>query len=44
MYVARELKMTLSKLCETMTEEELTLWACYFEIENDEMEKLKKKR
>lgn len=44
MHVARELKMTLSVLCEIMTEEELALWACYFEIENEEIEKLKKKR
>ena len=46
--VAFELKKTLRELQEQMTEEELFLWAAFFEYRNDEqnaaMEKSRRRR
>jgi hypothetical protein len=37
--VAKELKMTLSRLLEEMTQEELLIWSAYFGHLNQEQEK-----
>jgi hypothetical protein len=37
--VAKELKMTLSRLLEEMTREELLIWSAYFGYLNQEQEK-----
>lgn len=44
MHVARELKLTLADLSGRMSLEELQLWAAYFEIEQEELEKARKRR
>lgn len=44
MHVARELKLTLSELAKRITVEELQLWAAFFEIERDELEKARRNR
>lgn len=44
MHVARELGLTLAEITSRMSVEELQLWAVFFEIEQDEFEKAKRKR
>lgn len=41
--VAKELNYTLLELRQKMTIEELFIWSAYFEILNDEQEKMLKK-
>ena len=41
--VAKELKMTLNRLWNETTEEELILWSLYFGFLNEEQEKVMKK-
>ena len=41
--VANELKMSLARLKQEMTPEELWLWLAFYELRNDEQEKQLKK-
>ncbi len=41
--VAKELGMSLAKLNQEVTPEELILWSCYFFIQNEEQEKAMKR-
>jgi hypothetical protein len=41
--VAKELGMSLSQVRTTMTQEELISWSAYFQILNEEQEKVMKK-
>ena len=42
--VAKELGYSLKRLNEEVSVEELILWSAYFEIQNDEQERLMKRR
>lgn len=42
--VAKELSMTLSQLLANATREEIIGWSVFFEIRNDEMDRLTKKK
>ena len=43
MGVAKELGYTLRRLLDEVTEEELILWSCYFQILNEDQEAAMKK-
>jgi hypothetical protein len=42
--VARELGMSLARLNQEVTPEELTIWSCYFSIQNEEQEKAMRRK
>ena len=42
-FLAKELGMTLSQLTENMTVEELVGWAAFFEVKNEEEERMRDK-
>lgn len=42
--IAKELGMTLARLNQEVTPEELIIWSLYFEIQNEEQEKAMKRR
>ena len=42
-FLAKELGMTLSQLTENMTVEELVGWAAFFEVKNEEEERMRQK-
>jgi hypothetical protein len=42
--IAKELGMSLAKLNQEITPEELIIWSLYFEIQNENQEKAMKRR
>jgi hypothetical protein len=42
--IAKELSMSLAKLNQEITPEELIIWSLYFEIQNENQEKAMKRR
>jgi hypothetical protein len=42
--IAKELGYSLARLNQEVTMEELLLWSCYFDLQNEEQEKSMKRR